>query len=187
MLKQELTSDTLLLFKLQDWSLWNPLLVKSTTTAGGWIPCVAAVSPARVQPVRGVLLRSSPHSSPERMSALSAASPPLVPTHRPRLLVLIPGCVWDPAGTGRGSVHNHRSRAGVAACRLQLPFRLKKGENVVPSSTKTRVITAKMSHCTSYVNFWPQSSTRNDAAALARHHPCDQMKETQCYWFHLNI
>lgn len=59
MLKQELTSDTLSLFKMQDSSLWNPLLVKSTTAAGGWIHCVAAVSPARVQPVRGVLQRAA--------------------------------------------------------------------------------------------------------------------------------
>lgn len=63
----------------------------------------------------------------------------------------------------------------------------KKGENILPSSTKTHAITTKMSHCTSYVNSWPQSLTQNDAAALPWHHPCDQMKETQCYSFHFNI
>ncbi|TWW55717.1 Ubiquitin-like protein 3 [Takifugu flavidus] len=45
--------------KTKDSSLWNPLLVKSTTAAGGWIHCVADMSPARVQPVRGVLQRAA--------------------------------------------------------------------------------------------------------------------------------
>lgn len=35
----------------------------------------------------------------------------------------------------------------------------KKGENILPSSTKAHAITAKMIRCTSYVNSWPQSST----------------------------
>lgn len=147
MLKQELTSDTLMLFKLQDSSLWNPLLVGSTAAAGGCIHCVADMSPARVQPVRGVLRRAA--LQPALIAGGHVCTLGCLTSSGPDTQAPSP----DPdSGVCLGSCWNRTRISSQPPLDSNCHLESKKVENILPSSTKTHAITAKMSHCTSYVN-----------------------------------
>lgn len=123
MLKQALTSDTLSLFKPQDSSLESFAGQVHHSSWGMDSLCGCCESSTRAASQRGVAAGCGPARTHRRRACLHSRLPHLL---CPRLLIPTSGCVWDPAGTGRGSVHDRRSCAVVATGRLQLPFRIKK-------------------------------------------------------------